>query len=163
MSCSSSYPPRWMFPRATPAAGADINTTVIHLLASKGLPYRETRSFSGGALTSLLFDLPACAGPLQVAPTNHAFEARGLFDKVSGLHDVRLFAYLDKVSAEESDRWTFFEHLRYRFLEALSLSPYQVDGTMLLISMPKDCVSPPIDWSIVWSAEYRRSIARLMN
>jgi hypothetical protein len=149
--------------RAAPTIGADINATVIHLLAGQGVPYRETRSFSGGSLTSLLFGLPGCAEPLQVIPTNHAFEARRLFDKVSEPGDVRLFAYLGKVSKEERDEWTFVEHLKYRFLELFLLSPYQVDGVMLMIVTPKDCDAPRINWSLAWNAEYRRSIVPLAS
>lgn len=142
-----------------PMVNVDIKTTVTQLLAKQGLRYRETRSFSDGSLISMLFELPKCAEPLQVIPTSNSFEARGLFDKAARPEDTRLFAYLGKVSREQSDRWTFREHLKHRLLELLSLSPYEDDRQMLLIVTPKDCNLPQIDWSLVWRTNYRRSIA----
>lgn len=145
----------------TPTAGTDIDATVTHLLASRGMPYRGARSFSGGSLKSLRFELASCAEPLQVIPTARGFEARALFDKVGRPGDVRFFAYLGKVSNEASDSWTFREHLKHRLLESLWLSPYQIDGLMLLINTPKDCDLPRLDWSLVWNKAYRRSVAQL--
>jgi hypothetical protein len=144
--------------------GADTETSVRHLLAHYGMSYRETRSFSDGALTSMIFDVPLCDEPLQVAPSPRTFDASPLFDRVGAPGDIRLFAYLSQVS-EREDRFSFFlEHLKQSLLGVVAMTPYQPDGMMLMISEPRGCTNvPDVAWSLVWKTDYRLSVARDLN
>ncbi len=144
--------------------GADIETAVRHLLTSYGMTYRETRSFSGDALKSTIFDVPLCDEPLQVVATPRTFDASPLFDRVGEPGDVRLFAYLSRVS-EQEDRFSFFlEHLKHSLLGVVAMTPYQPDGMMLMISEPRGCTNvPDVAWSLVWKTDYRLSVARDLN
>lgn len=144
---------------ARPEPGADIVETVTHLLEREGARYTGRQSFSGDALTVLSFELANCAQPLQIVPTDRAYQARALFDRVGGAGHTRFFAYLGQVSTDDDAGWSFREHLKHRFLELLALSPYAVDKLMLLVSAPVSCAVPRVDWSQVWNLDYRRLVA----
>ena len=140
---------------------ADIETTVRYLLTHEGMTYRGTRIFSGGALKSIIFDVPSCNEPVQVVPTPRTFDASALFDRVGAPNDVRLFVYLSRVSEQESRFSFFLEHLKHNALGLIALTPYQPDGMMLLISEPQSCKTlPPIYWPLVWQTDYRIKVAR---
>jgi hypothetical protein len=139
--------------------GADIETTVRYLLAGGGLAYRETRS--DAVLKSMLFDWPSCGDPIQVVPAPRTFDSNTLLNAVGARGDVHHFAYLSRASEHETRFSFFLEHLKHSALGLIAMTPYQADGTMLMISEPQGCKTmPPVDWSLAWKADYRLRVAR---
>jgi hypothetical protein len=139
--------------------GADIETTIRYLLARNGLTYRETKS--DGVLASMLFDWASCGEPLQVVPAPRTFDSNTLLNAIGARGDAHYFAYLSRASEHETRFSFFLEHLRHSALGLIAMTPYQADGTMLMISEPQGCKTMPrIDWSLVWETDYRLRVAR---
>ena len=149
------------FVRTAHEPGADTETAVKELLAGYGFSYRETRSFPDGVLKSLVFDAPSCGDPIQVAVSPRTADASTDYNRLGAPGDVRLFAYLSKISEQEA-RFSFFvEHLKHSALGLIAMTPYRPDGMMLTISEPRGCKNlPPVPWSRVWEADYRVGVAR---
>jgi hypothetical protein len=137
----------------------DINDAILHLMASRGFSYAGTTTFEEGALNSMAFDSPFCRRPLQIVPTERTFEANALFDNVGASGDARIFAYLGVVSRWANRRDLFFEHFEQRALELVSMSPYQIDSKMVMISEPEGCdIASRIDWTMLWKRDYRSRV-----
>jgi len=149
------------FVRSRAGRGADIDSTVKHLLTHAGMSYRETRGLPGEALKSMVFDRPSCQEPLLVVASPRTFDGSALFDRVGAPGDVHFFAYLSRVS-EQGARFSFFvEHLKHSVLALLAMTSYQPDGMMLMITEPRGCSNVPrTEWSLVWKTDYRLSVAR---
>jgi hypothetical protein len=145
--------------RARAERGADIETTVRYLLAHHGMTYRETKS--DGVLKSMLFDWPSCREPLRVVPAPRTFDSNTLLNAVGAPGDVHQFAYLGRASEHETRFSFFLEHLKHSALGLIAMTPYQADGTMLMINEPQGCITMPrVDWSLAWDTDYRLRVAR---
>lgn len=145
--------------RARAERGADIETTVRHLLARDGMTYRETKS--NGVLKSMTFWLSACLEPLQVYPSPRTFDLIAVLNAVGAPGDIHRFAYLSRVSQNATRFSLFLEHMKHSALGLIAMTPYQPDGMMLMIDEPHGCKSiPHIDWSQVWRTDYRLQVER---
>lgn len=145
---------------AVPHRSVGIDTSVIQLLESNGLTFRNTRVFSGVSLKSLSFDAPTCSRPLQVVPTRYTFEARELFHLIDTPGDLRLFVYIDWISPVEDRLGMFLVHAKHQLLWILGIATFVPDQTMLLISRPTDChAADSVEWPLVWNSAYRAAIA----
>lgn len=138
--------------RLSPSFPFDVRERVASVMKRAGGDQHAGGDANENPLIPMSFDLPGCAGPVQVIPASLNLHESPIFTQAVRPDYVRRFLYLDRQWINGASFELRIAWLREKALSMVGLARFDAEPRALLVAEPEGCGAfERVDWPAVWA------------